>query len=104
MTDQARMATAIINQVISMQSADDQRVILFDLFSRFGWPEREEYKIMTVQDVVDRYGVYEGTVHGWLMSGELQGFKEARKWYTRSDWLRAFENTKSKQPKIKTKR
>lgn len=101
MNDQARMATTIINQIISMQTADDQRAILNDLFARFGWPEREEYKVLNAQEVADRYGVYVRTVHDWLISGELQGFRESRKWYTRSDWVREFENKKAKQPKIK---
>lgn len=100
----ASMATTIINQIITMQSAEDQRVILSDLFSRFGWPDREEYRVLSDQDVAERYGVYIRTVQDWLISGELKGFKEARKWYTRSDWLREFENTKAAQSKSISKR
>lgn len=101
MSDPIQMATAIINQIITMQSADNQRKILSDLFSRFGWPDKEEYKIMTDQEVADRFGVTIRTVQDWLLSGELNGFKEARKWYSRSDWVREFENAKSREPKIK---
>lgn len=101
MSDQIQMATTIINQIITMQPADNQRKILSDLFSRFGWPDREEYRIMTDQAVADRFDVTVRTVQDWLLSGELRGFKEARKWYSRTDWVREFEDAKSNEPRIK---
>lgn len=101
MTDQIQMVSTIINQIITMQPADNQRKILSDLFSRFGWPEKEEYRIMTDQEVADRFNVTVRTAQDWLLSGELRGFKEARKWYSRTDWVREFENNKSSEPRIK---
>ena len=101
MPDQIQMATTIINQIITMQPANDQRKILSDLFSRFGWPDREEYRILTDQEVADRFSTTVRTVQDWLLSGELKGFKEARKWYSRTDWVREFENAKAKEPRIK---
>jgi hypothetical protein len=91
------MATAIINQIITMQAVEDQRAILGDLFARFGWPDRETYSILSDRDVAERFGVNLRTVQEWLVSGQLNGFKEARKWYTRTDWLREFENAKAKE-------
>ncbi|WP_438349903.1 helix-turn-helix domain-containing protein [Paenibacillus sp. FA6] len=101
MSEQIQMAITIINQIITMQSADNQRLILSDLFSRFGWLEKEEYQIMTDEEVAKRFGVTVRTVQDWLLSGELNGFKEARKWYSRTDWVREFENSKSSEPRIK---
>lgn len=104
MSEKINLSIAIINQIITMQSSDDQRAILHDLFSRFGWPDREEYRIMTDKDVAERYGVMVQTVQYWLLDGELQGFKKAKKWYTRSDWLRDFENRNAQtNQKYKTK-
>ncbi|WP_337101999.1 hypothetical protein [Paenibacillus sp. YIM B09110] len=91
----ASMATTIINHILSLQSAEDQRVILSDLYARFGWPNREEYTILTDRAVAEKFGVYVRTVQDWMLSGQLKGFKEARKWYTRSDWLREFEDAKA---------
>lgn len=101
MPDQNQMAITIINQIIIMQPADDQRKILSDLFSRFGWPDREEYKVLTDQEVADRFKTTARTVQDWLLSGELKGFKEARKWYSRTDWVREFEDAKANEPRIK---
>lgn len=98
------MATALINQIITMQVAEDQQAILSDLFARFGWPDREEYKLLTDQDVAEMFGVNVRTVQDWMLAGELKGFKEARKWYTRTDWLREFENAKARESKPVPKR
>jgi|GEM_PF-2663306 hypothetical protein len=98
------MAISIINHIISMQSAEDQRVILSDLFARFGWPDREEYKLLTDHDVAEKFGVNIRTVQDWMLAGELKGFKEARKWYTRTDWVREFENAKAAGSKPVPKR
>lgn len=95
------MASAIINQIITLQSPEGQRALLRDLFERYGWPEREEYRILSDIDVAERFGVYIRTVQDWLISGQLRGFKEARKWFTRTDWLREFENVRAEDPKLK---
>lgn len=99
-----KMASAIINQIITMQNPEGQRALLSDLFTRYGWPEREEYKVLTDIAVAERFGVTIRTVQDWLLSGELKGFKEKRKWFTRSDWLREFENAKASQPKTTIRR
>lgn len=95
MAEHGAMAEAIINQIISMQTPDDQRAILGSLFKRYALPDREEYTILTDQVVAEKYGVHIRTVQDWLLSGQLNGFKEARKWYTRTDWLRSFEDIKA---------
>lgn len=99
-----KMASAIINQIITMQEPDDQRSILSDLFKRYGWPERESYQVLTDIEVAERFGVTIRTVQDWLLFGELQGFKERRKWFTRTDWLREFENSRAKEPKFSSRR
>lgn len=88
-------ATAIINQIIAMQSPDDQRSVLLDLTKRYDL-DAHQPTVVTDQEVSKKYGVHVNTVHTWLKNGDLRGFKEARKWYTRTDWLREFEDSKAK--------
>lgn len=95
MSEQAQMATAIINQIIGMQSVEDQRVVLSEVFKRYSLPTSERYEILTDQQAAERYGVHIRTLQDWLLSGELKGFKEARKWYTRTDWMREFEDARA---------
>lgn len=94
MSNQAKMATAIINQIIGMQSVEDQRQVVLELFQRYALPESETYEIMTDHEVAERYNVHVNTVREWLASEQLKGFKEAKKWYSRTDWLREFEDSK----------
>lgn len=101
MSDHKNMAVAIINQIISMQSVEEQRYVLDDLFERYGLRERiNEPELLTDHVVAEKYGVHIITVQDWLKSGQLKGFKEARKWYTRTDWLREFEDVKASSPRI----
>jgi hypothetical protein len=60
---------------------------------------------LTVRDLMDRYRVTEGTVLGWLRSGELRGFSVGRRpgakkprWRVTADALAAFELLRTPSP------
>lgn len=91
----AQMAIALINQIIAMQSPDDQRAVVADVIARYDHTPAVE--LLQDHDVAERYGVHIVRVREWLSRGELKGFKEARRWYTRSDWVKEFEERKAGQ-------
>lgn len=79
-----------VQLILDMLDASDQQLVLQQLNKEHAL-SIDVARVYSDSELADRYGVDVRTARKWIVSGQVRGFKNGTRWYSRADWIDEYE-------------